>query len=377
MSAFMGTGNGAARRGNRKRFRTLAARQPVTLRDIAARVGVSVAAVSRALNGHPDVSESTRRRVVRAARQLNYWPNAAARTLATRRSHLIGVYFLAPEGRPRFSDPFASTVVDGVLEGLCAAGYDLLFFGPGSTTSDRSFLDLAIHRQVDGAIFLGLRTDDPRWEELARLPIPSVSLDVPLPAGRSMCVGCDHVEGSALAAEHLLQLGHRRLAMINGYAAAPVSWERLTGFSSRLRAAGIDLPAERVVVGDFTEQGGYRAAMELLGLPDPPTAIFAASDIMALGALRAARELSVRVPQELSVVGYDDIDDSARAVPPLTTIHQPRREIGLAAATAVVQLIGSPGRPPAGRILMRARLVVRESTAAAPDKAILRKAPGG
>ncbi|MBE3597286.1 MAG: LacI family DNA-binding transcriptional regulator [Limnochordaceae bacterium] len=318
----------------------------MTLRDVAAYVGLSVAAVSRALNGHPDVSEATRRRILRAARRLGYQPNAAAKTLVTRRSHLIGVYFLPGATPSRFSEPFVSQVVDGLLEGLSRAGYDLLFFGAGTADGAPSFLELASRREVDGAVFLGLRTDDPRWEELRRFPIPSVSLDVPIPASRAVCVGSDHLQGSAAVAEHLLSLGHTAIAMINGHTAAPVSWERLTGFSARLQQVGVHLRPEWVVSGDFTEEGGYQAARRLLSSAVRPTAIFAASDLMALGALRAARELGVRVPEELSIAGYDDIDDAARAVPALTTVHQDRRAIGMTAASAAVQLIEAPDHPP-------------------------------
>ncbi|MEW6047417.1 MAG: LacI family DNA-binding transcriptional regulator [Bacillota bacterium] len=346
-------------------MRSSGAGRVVTLRDIAARVGVSVTAVSRALNGHPDVSEATRQRILEAARQLNYRPNAAAKTLATQRSHLIGVYFLG-EGPVRFSHPFASQVVDGILEGLAAAGYDLLVFGAGLFDSKPSFLELAAHRQLDGAIFLGLRTDDPRWGELTRLPFPICSVDVPVEAPRAVCVGCDHIEGARLAARHLVELGHRDVAMVNGHRWAPVSWERLSGFTAGLQQAGVELPASRVLEGDFTEPSGYQLALGLLSVTPRPTAIFAASDLMALGVLRAARELGIAVPAELSVVGYDDIEDAARAVPALTTIHQPRHRVGLAAAQSVVQLIERGDATSASRVLLRPQLVVRASTGPAP-----------
>ena len=349
----------------RKRFRSSPETRPVTRRDIAARVGISVAAVSRALNGHPDVSEATRRRVLEAARQLNYRPNAAAKTLVTQRSRLIGVYFLGQE-RARFSHPFASEVVDGILEGLATAGYDLLVFGDGLYDGAPSFLHLAAHRQIDGAVFLGLRTDDPRWDELARLPFPFVTVDVPVEAARAVCVGCDHIEGARLVARHLASLGHRRIAMINGHRWAPVSWERLSGFTAGLRQAGLDLDGSLVLEGDFTEASGYRCALELLQRRPRPTAIFAASDLMALGVLRAARELGIAVPDELSVAGYDDIADAARSMPPLTTVHQPRRQVGVTAAQAVVGLIERSDDHTPSRVLLRPELVVRASTGPPP-----------
>ena len=355
----------AERAEGRKRLSSPPGTRAVTLRDIAARVGVSVAAVSRALNGHPDVSEATRRRVLEAARQLNYRPNAAAKTLVTQRSRLIGVYFLGQE-RARFSHPFASEVVDGLLEGLATAGYDLLVFGDGLYEGAPSFLHLAAHRQIDGAVFLGLRTDDPRWDELGRLPFPFVTIDVPVEAKRAVCVGCDHIEGARLVARHLTSLGHRHIAMINGHRWAPVSWERLSGFTAGLQQSGLDLETSLVLEGDFTEASGYRCALELLRRNPRPTAIFAASDLMALGVLRAARELGIAVPDELSVAGYDDIADSARSVPPLTTVHQPRRQVGVAAAQAVVALIERGDNHTPSRVMLRPELVVRASTAPPP-----------
>lgn len=353
-------------RESRKRLRPPQGRRP-TLRDIAAVVGLSVAAVSRALNGHPDVSAATRRRVLEAARQLNYRPNAAAKTLVTHRSRLIGLYFLGQE-RARFSHPFASEVADGLLEGLATAGYDLLVFGDGLYEGAPSFLDLAAHRQIDGAVFLGLRTDDPRWDELRRLPFPLVTVDVPVDAERAVCVGCDHIEGARLVAHHLASLGHRRIAMINGHRWAPVSWERLTGFTAGLRQAGLQWDDSAVVEGDFTESSGYRLAGELLRRTPRPTAIFAASDLMALGALRAAREMGLAVPAQLSVVGYDDIAEAARCDPPLTTVHQPRRQLGVAAAQALVGLIERSHHPPPSRVLLRPELVVRASTGPPPPE---------
>lgn len=354
-----------SRVADRKRFSTPRGPRPVTLRDIAAEVGVSVAAVSRALNGHPDVSELTRRRVLEAARRLDYRPNAAAKTLVTQRSRLVGVYFLGQE-RARFSHPFASEVVDGILEGLATAGYDLLVFGDGLYGGTPSFLHLAAHRQVDGAVFLGLRTDDPRWEELQNLPFPFVSIDVPVPASRAVAVGCDHIEGARLVAQHLAGLGHRRIAMVNGHRWAPVSWERLSGFTAGLRQAGLDLDPSLVAEGDFTEASGYRCAMELLRRRPRPTAIFAASDLMAFGVLEAARKLGLDVPGQVSVAGYDDIADAARCTPPLTTVHQPRRQVGVAAAQTVVQLIERRENGTPSRVLLRPELVVRSSTGPPP-----------
>lgn len=360
----MGDRDGASTEEREVKPRDRAGGGHVTLRDIAARVGVSVAAVSRALNGYPDVSERTRRRVLKAARELNYRPNAAAKTLVTRRSQLIGLFFLG-ESPERFSDPFASRVVDGLLEGLAGAGYDVLIFPSGPRSFRPSFLESASRRQLDGAVFLGLRTDDPRWDELARLRVPLVSVDVPLDAASAVCVGCDHVDGARQAVRHLLELGHRRVAYVNGHRAAPVSWERLAGFTRALEEAGMPVHPDYVAEGDFTEEGGRRAARALLTRSPRPTAVFAASDRMAIGVVEAAREMGLQVPHDLSVVGYDDIDAAAYCRPPLTTVHQPRREIGLAAAEAAVRLIESSDLPPPSRILLRPYLVVRQTTAAA------------
>lgn len=335
----------------------------VTLKDIAREVGISVTAVSRALNGHADVSQATRERVLAAARRLRYYPNQVAQGLVTQKSRTVGLFSLG--GRESFlGDPFAGAVVDAMLERFGRTGYDVLLFSQSRIESTKSYVALAIQRQIDAAIFLGLRTDDSRYQELRTVHIPVITLDVPISVENAVCVGCDQVWGAQIAVGHLIEMGHRRIALINGHPYAPVSHERLLGYTRAMGEAGIEVRPGYVREGDFTEESGARCLRALLELPEPPTAVFCASDLMALGALSQAEKKGIKVPAELSVVGFDDIGPAAHASPPLTTVHQPRHALGHALADAAIEAMRDPqGWKSRGRILIEPRLVLRESVA--------------
>ncbi len=334
----------------------------VTLKQIAQELGLSVTTVCKALKGRPDVGEETRRRVEAAARRLNYQPNLLAKRLVTRRTQTIGLFLVGAP--PKISHPFSGVVIDALLEELGQKGYDVLLFGRSHVDSAKSFASLAVQRQLDAAVFMGLRTDDPRIEDLSHLTIPMVTLDLPLVDLGAICVGCDHTSAAREAVRHLLQLGHRRIGFINGHPYAAVSHERRLGYQLALAEAGLPVNEVYIRNGEFTPEGGYRAMVELLQLEPRPTAVFCASDLMALGALRAANDRGFRVPDDLSLVGYDDITEAEHCVPPLTTVHQPRQRLGEALAEAAIGAVEQPAvwRDRA-RILLHAHLVIRKSTA--------------
>ncbi|MBO8142422.1 MAG: LacI family DNA-binding transcriptional regulator [Firmicutes bacterium] len=332
------------------------------LKDLAKAAGVSVSAASRALNGYPDVSDTTRKRVLAAAQRLGYRPDPAARSLVTKKSQSIGVFVLSQAG-PLFSHSFAAEVLDGILDRLAESEYDVVLFGRSRIETAGSFRTLCAQRRVEAAVFMGLRSDDPRLEELGELGVPVVTLDVPLPWANVMCVTCDNAQAARRAIEHLLALGHRRIGLVNGHEAAPVSTARAAGYREALLAAGIPPDGTLERTGDFTVDGGRLAALDLLRLADPPTAIFCASDLMALGALRAAEDLGLSVPGDVSVVGFDDIPAAVESRPPLTTVHQPRYAMGRAAAEAVLQATRGLREQNRSEIVLETYLVRRDSTA--------------
>jgi LacI family transcriptional regulator len=323
-----------------------------TIQQLAAQSGVSVATVSRALNGSPEVSEATRLRILELARELDYTPSAAARTLVSRRSHVVGVVLETGPGHPDLLHPFFQEVLVGLKHGAGRLGYDLLLFAseePGNGFGGtHSYLRRAGHHGVDGAIIMGFDGRDPEIEKLASSQLPCIAVDADL---------------AGLAVRHLCELGHERIATITGALATPPGVDRLEGYRDELVALGLERREEYVVEGDFYDESGYRGTRALLELDEPPTAIFAASDLMAAGALRAANELSVRVPEDVAVVGFDDIGLASLIQPQLTTVRQDMHALGEAAANGLARMIEDPESQPA-RELVPTRLVVRASSGA-------------
>jgi LacI family transcriptional regulator len=341
----------------------------VTIRELARLSGVSVGTVSRALNGYPDVSDETRARVTALARRLDYAPAAAARNLVLERSLMIGVFLETGEGHPDLQHPFFHGVLVGLKERLGAAGYDLLLFaseGSGDGFASSSYLTRSRHHNVDGVVLMGV---DPSNEEIGRLlrsEIPCVGVDIELQAPNATYVISDNVSGAALAVRHLAEIGHRRVATITGMLETHPGRDRLRGYREEMQAQGLEYRDEYVVAGDYYFDSGAAGMAALLALDEPPTAVFAASDLMALGALRAAAEVGIPVPGELSVIGFDDIPWAEHANPPLTTMRQDKHGLGVAAAEALIRrLAGNDGQPRAETLAVELR--ARETTARAGE----------
>ncbi len=262
----------------------------VTIRELARLSGVSVGTVSRALNGYPDVRQDTRERIMRLAEELDYTPQAAARTLVTRRSHVVGIFLETGQNHPDIQHPFFHEVLVGIKTRLGAAGYDLLLFAsaePGNGYGTHSYLKRCNHHHVDGAVLMGLSADDPEVDRLARSSLPCVSVDVEFQGLHSSWVSSDSYQGADLAVKHLMECGHTRIAHIAGPLETTPGRERLAGFRRAIERAGLGYYDELVVYGDFYYESGLAAMEKLLALDAPPTAVFAASDMMAMGAMRA------------------------------------------------------------------------------------------
>jgi LacI family transcriptional regulator len=348
-----------------------------TIQELAAKSGVSVATVSRALNGSSEVSDATRHRILELAHELDYTPSAAARTLVRRRSHVVGVILETGPGHPDLLHPFFQEVLVGLKHGAGRLGYDLLLFAtdePGNGFGGtHSYLRRTGHHGVDGAIVLGFDGRDSEIEKLAESELPCVVVDADLAGPRTGFVMSENREGAALAVRHLRELGHERIATITGLLATRPGADRLEGYREELASLDLEPREEYVVEGDFYDESGYRGTKQLLELDEPPTAIFAASDLMAAGALRAANELDVRVPEDVAVVGFDDIGLASLIQPQLTTVRQDMHALGEAAANGLARMIETPEAPPA-RELVPTRLVVRASSGAsrAPGARALR-----
>jgi LacI family transcriptional regulator len=332
----------------------------ISLKDVAARAGVSFQTASKVLNGRTDVvSAATRDRILRVAQELGYVPNALARGLVRQTSLTVGI--VADD----FSDFALSQFVVAAQRTLETAGHTALIASTSPDADARLALRRLREHRVDGILLIApSMEDDKHAGEQLRAPLPAVSLNH-VPGGGVPTVGSDHARTGALAAGHLLSLGHRSLGTVIGPARRRVVVSRLAGFRSALRAAGVTLPAARVVAtSDWTAESAHAAAHLLLDAEPDVTALFVHSDLMALGVLAALRERGVRVPADCSVVACDDLPIAAFAVPPLTTVRVPFQETGAHAAELLLALIRGEEVPP--RRLLPVRLVHRDSTAPPP-----------
>jgi LacI family transcriptional regulator len=336
----------------------------VTIRELARLSGVSVGTVSRALNGYTDVNEETRERIVQLARSLEYTPSSAARMLVTQRSHVIGVFLETGEGHPDLQHPFFHEVIVGLKHRLGAQGFDLLLFAselPGNGWSTHSYEARCRHHNVDGAVLMGVDPEDPETRRLVRSTLPCVGVDVELSGPSTGYVISDNRSGITAAVDHLRDLGHRRIAHITGLMDTRPGTERLRAYRDALRAAELPFRDEYVAYGDFYSDSGREAMARLLALDEPPTAVVAASDLMVLGAMRAASEAGLSVPDDVSIVGFDDITVAAHVSPSITTVRQDKAGLGAAAGDALAACIAGADAP--AIVTLPVELVVRESTA--------------
>jgi len=329
-----------------------------TLDLVAERAGVSRATASRVLNGDPRVSDRARESVRAAAAELAYVPQQAARSLATRRSDALA-FVVAESGEKFFADPFFAGVLRGAQVAAAERRRQLLFVVVAND-DDRSRLEeYAAGGHVDGAMFLSVHGPDPLPGRVQRLGVPVVLAGRPVnPRASLPYVSADNLTGGRIAAQALAARGSRHPATITGPADMTASIDRLAGFRAGLAENGTELPAESVVEGDFTISGGYRAMAQLLDAGVPLDALFAANDLTAVGALRAMRERRVRVPEDIAVVGFDDVPLAADADPPLTTVRQPLEAMGRQMARMLIDLADGG---PATSATLAVELVQRDS----------------
>ncbi len=343
--------------GKRKR-RSMPMPTAPTVKEVAARAGVSTATVSRVLAGAIGVRPDPARRVREAARQLGYQPNRVARNLRMRATRTAGVLI------PDIENPFFTNLVCGIEDALQAAGYSLLLANFNEEPDrERIHLNTLRAEGVAGIVFACSSAPAAGYQELARARMPLVAISR-VPAGVSVdLVKVTNREGAQAAVSHLLGLGHRRIAFINGPLAVSTALEREAGYEAAFEATGLAAPRDLILYADFRQRGGYNAMQTLLSLPNRPTAVFVASNLMTLGALQAIHERGLGIPSEIAVVGFDDMSWAMSLQPPLTAVAQPTRELGMTAARLLLDRIAEPGRPPR-HIVLETELVVRASCGA-------------
>ncbi|MBA2874281.1 LacI family DNA-binding transcriptional regulator [Thermaerobacillus caldiproteolyticus] len=331
-----------------------------TIKDIAKAAGVSITTVSRALNGYSDVNEKTRQKIIDIAKQLNYSPNTLARGLVMNKSKTIGL-LVSGLTRESAKDNFTFEVLAGVNQYVGEVDYDMVLFSTTSTKQrEKTYTQLCRERRVDGAILQGIRVDDPYLQEVVESDIPCVLIDIPIESETVGYVTTDNVLGAKKAVRHLVELGHKCIAMINGYEYAFVSEQRLKGFKEALFEADLPFYEHWVANGAFKEEQAEQEAIRLLTEYPDITAFFCASDLMALGVMKAVKQLGKRVPDDVAVIGYDDIILASYATPTLSTIAQNKFAMGYEAAKLLIQML--EGKAQSHVRILETELKMREST---------------
>jgi len=327
-----------------------------TIKDVAALAGISYTTVSHVLNKTRPVSDEVRIKVEAAIVQLDYVPSAVARSLKARATSTIGL--LIPDG----TNPYFAELARGIEDYCERNGYCVILCNSDDNPEkQRSYLRVLLEKRVDGLIVSSVGGER-GLAGLAEVRAPMVIVDRDLEGITADLVRIDHELGAYLATRHLLDLGHRHIACICGPAQTSVAQMRLAGYHRAMREARIEVEEGWVVESDFASPGGYHAAVVLLQ-DNPPTAIFAGNDLIGIGALRAAAERGVRVPDDLSVIGFDDIEMSRYVYPALTTVGQSILQLGEMAAEVLLRRIAASEKNAVEQRIVAPNIVLRESTA--------------
>lgn len=336
-------------------------RNVATLDAVAARSGVSRATVSRVVNGSTRVSSDVRRSVEAAIAELGYVPNRAARSLVTRRSGSIAVVITEPSGR-LFSDPFFPRLLRGISTTLTARDLQLVLLMPASWSETHRTGDYLTGGHVDGVLLVSLHGDDPLPARLTAAGIPMILAARPPRGSAASYVDVDNRGGARAAVEHLAASGRRIIATITGPADMAPGIDRLAGYRDALTEAGLPIDQDLIASGDFTQESGAEAMAALLRARSDIDAVFAASDLMAAGALTTLTAAGRRVPQDVSIVGFDDSPVATTTNPTLTSVRQPIEEMGQEMARLLLDSIEGVDRA-ARRVILATELIERASSA--------------
>ncbi len=326
----------------------------VTIRDVAERAGVSVATVSKVINQRYGVAANTYAKVQSVIQELGYEASLVAQSLRNHQTNVIGILVADLE-------PFSTELLKGAGDAIRGSGFELVVYSAGGRVGDhvgweRRYLSRLSGTLVDGAVLVTPTVVDVQYGA------PVVAVDPHTGPSGLPTVDSDNFTGARLAVEHLLELGHRRIGLISGRPDLQSARLREGGYRQALAGAGIDVAEDLIAVGEYDPDVSARAARALLSRPDRPTAIFAANDLSAIATIGVARELGLDVPGDLSVVGFDNLPESALAAPPLTTVNQPIRAMGRHAIEMLITLIRG-GAPDTAHLTLATELVVRQTTA--------------
>jgi LacI family transcriptional regulator len=324
-----------------------------TIREVAHRAGVSPTTVSHVINNTRFVSDEVRQRVISAMDELGYRPNALARSLRRGETKTLGLIL------PDSANPFFAEIGHSIETAAFSQGYNVILCNTdGDLEKERTYVEVLLKKQVDGIVFVAAGERSDSLVHSLKTDLPVVVVDRDLPDVELDTVLSDNYQGGYLATQHLIRLGHRRIACISGPSHLTPSALRVTGYKQALLKAELPLDDRLIVRGDFHPHSGWQATLSLIGLAEQPTAIFVCNDLMAMGALRAAAESGLQVPRDLAIIGYDDIELSSYTTPALSTVRQPKAEIGQAAVRMLLERIQNRYLPPR-RELYSATVIVR------------------
>jgi LacI family transcriptional regulator len=334
----------------------------VTRNDVARFAGVSPATVSYVLNNGPrPVADDTRQRVLQAIKQLNYQPSAVARNLRLQRTSTLGLLL------PDMQNPYFAEVTRGIEAVAFENDYTvILCHSDYSAERELQYIDTLRMQRVAGVIWIPATDRVDVYEKLVSYALPTVLVDRYVSGQNAPAVVIDNFRGGYIATEHLIELGHRRIAAIVRPVELSHSQGRLQGYMAALREHGLEINPGLIAPGGYYLENGRRAFQQLMNSQPRPTALFAYNDIMAIGALRAAHQHGLRVPEDFSIVGFDDIPEADFTCPALTTIRQAKYDMGRRGAELLLRMIEGNGLPVAEAPLLVPRLIVRESTGPAP-----------
>ncbi|MED5617665.1 LacI family DNA-binding transcriptional regulator [Ideonella sp. BN130291] len=328
----------------------------ITIKDVAQHAQVSVTTVSHVINGTRFVSEAARVRVQQAIDALNYVPSALARSLKSSRTHTVGMMI------PNSSNPYFAEIIRGIEDTCFDAGFNVILCNSDDDPQKQAtYVRVLTEKQIDGLIVLSSGGDLELLDTLRSTHMPQVVVDREIDDLAADLVEVNHEAGGYLATQHLLQLGHTRIACISGPQSLSSSRQRVEGYQRALREAGIAADPQLLRAADFTSAGGHQAMGSLLARKHQPSAVFASNDLMAIGAVCAAASAGFSIPEDISIVGFDDIALAAYSNPPLTTVVQPKHQTGELAAQLLLQRIADPARP-LQREILQPSLCVRQSS---------------
>jgi DNA-binding LacI/PurR family transcriptional regulator len=331
-----------------------------TLEAVAARAGVGRGTVSRVINGSPKVSQKAREAVERAIKELNYVPNQAARSLVTRRTNTVALVVSESEDR-LFGEPYFAGIIRGISSGLSDTGFQLLLAIAQSDDEHARLEQYLTGQHIDGVLLISLHGDDPLPRHLEDSGVPTVLGGAPSGVDPVACVDADNRGGARQAVTHLLSRERRRIATIAGPQDMRVGIQRLEGYREALDHSGLRVADDLIAYGDFSEAAGAAAMRSLLAQDPAIDGVFTASDPMAIGAMQVLKQAGRRIPEDVSVVGFDDSSTARISDPPLTSVHQPLEAMGKAMAQVLVSRIRGE-EVPVRLMILDTHLVVRASS---------------